>query len=265
MEKKQWQETDGESKERGWDEGARGGKESQGRRGLRRPPDTNVSAEGDGQRGAAPPPRGRVDEPTCPSSPSQGAAGGSQRGAPPLPGTVPAALRRSPLLEALPGSAAQRQRRGRRTTARGRGSPIAAAGPSPPGTTGQRRARPLPGPRPRSRGGGGAQGRRGTSASPAPLRSTPGPAPPLQHDVTGAAGAGGRQPMGGAAAPGAMGGVRSGSARLGSGELLFSFLLQIWAVHREGRGLGAPGSGGRRWALQNWQPVLRPGKHPRTC
>lgn len=46
---------------------------------------------------------------------------------PPPPGTVPAALRRSPLLEELPGSAAQRQSRGRRTAARGRGSPIAAA------------------------------------------------------------------------------------------------------------------------------------------
>lgn len=98
--------------------------------------------------------------------------GGGSRGIPaelpPPPGTVPAALRRSPLLEALPGSAAQRQSRGSRTAVRGRGSPIAAAAAGPGRT---HALAPAAAAARRNRGTSGGR------SAPRPLRAPPGPAP----------------------------------------------------------------------------------------
>uniref|UniRef100_A0A8C4PDP4 Retinol binding protein 5 n=1 Tax=Dromaius novaehollandiae TaxID=8790 RepID=A0A8C4PDP4_DRONO len=78
-----------------------------------------------------------------------------------------------------------------------------------------------PGPRPGCGGGGGGGGGRRDGAAPPPAAPRPGPAPPLQHDVTDPAVMDGRrQPMHGARQPGAAGGrgqaSRGGAARRGA-------------------------------------------------
>lgn len=152
--------------EMGWHESARRGEESRGRRGPRRCPDKNAPGEGGGQRGAAPPPRGRMDEPrpACPSrAPPQGlpvgpsgapaAARDRARGAPPLTFVGGAAGQRG-------AEAEQREEDG------GAGPRVAHRGGGGGGGSQQD-------PRPRSRGGG-AQGRRHLRQR---LRAPPGPAP----------------------------------------------------------------------------------------
>lgn len=130
---------------------------------------------------------------------------------------------------------------GRRRGAEGRPSRRRVpARPGLPDSGGRGPARPTPSlPRRRRRAGTPRYLREPRSA---PLHSTPGPAPPLQHDVTGAAGAGGRQPMGGAAAPGAMGGVRRCSARLGSvrcgGVAIFLLTVNLGCARRGARAGG---------------------------
>lgn len=115
----------------GWYEGGEGAKKA-GAAGDRGEAPTKTcrakaagSAEPHRHRGAGWTSRGQ----RVPPEPLRGVCRRVPAERPPPPGSVPAALRCSPLLEALPGSAAQRQSRGRRTAARGRGSPMAVAGP----------------------------------------------------------------------------------------------------------------------------------------